>query len=303
MKIALTGAAGNITKPLALKLLAQGHSVTVIGRNAEHLQPLVDKGATPVIGSIEDEAFLKEAFQGADAVYTMVPAPYQAPDWVAYGEEVGRNYASAIRASGVKKVVNLSTYGAHRSEGIGPVASLARVEHALDTLTDTTVIHLRAGFFYSNLVRQIPTIQSDGILGGNYGSTERTLLLVHTDDIAEVAAEALTNEHFNGKEPYYIVSDVRAYADVAAVIGQAIGQELPWIPFSDEDFRAGAKGAGLSDTLADIFVGVGQGLADGTLAEHYESLAVKPALGKTKLEAYAQEFAGVYAQSKLAPVA
>lgn len=297
MKIVLTGAAGNITKPLAQTLLAQGHSVTVIGRNAENLQPLVDQGATAAVGSIEDEAFLTEAFKGANAVYTMVPAPYQAPDWVAYGGKVGHNYASAIRANGIKRVVNLSTYGAHRSEGIGPVASLAQVEQALDALPDTAVIHLRAGFFYSNLARQIPTIVGAGIMGGNYGPTERTLLLVHTNDIADVAADALTNDRFISDEPYYIVSDVRSYADVASVIGKAIGQELPWVPFSDEDFRNGAKQGGLSDTLADVFVEVGQGLANGKLAEHYESLPVKPPLGKTKLEEYAQEFAGVYAQS------
>lgn len=301
MKIVLTGAAGNISKPLAEALLAQGHAVTVIGRNAENLQSLVDKGATPAVGSIEDEAFLTEAFRGADAVYTMLPVPYHASDWIAYGKGVGANYAAALRANGVKKVVNLSTYGAHRREGIGPVNSIAQVEIALDTLTDTTVVHLRAGFFYSNLVRQIPTISGAGIMGGNYGSPERTLLLVHTDDIADVAAEALTNDHFDSREPYYVVSDVRAYSDVASVIGSAIGKEnLPWISFSDDEFRVGAKQGGLPETLIEIFTEVGQGLANGTLAEHYESLAMKPPLGKTKLEDYAQEFAGVYEQSKVA---
>ncbi|MBC8151446.1 MAG: NAD(P)H-binding protein [Bacteroidetes bacterium] len=297
MKIVLTGAAGNISKPLAQQLLAQGHSVTVIGRNPENLRPLVEQGATAAIGHIEDEAFLTEAFSGADAVYTMLPVPYHASDWVAYGAEVGQNYALAIRANDVKKVVNLSTYGAHRLEGIGPINSIGQVEKALNTLENTTIIHLRAGFFYSNLARQLPTIQRAHIMGGNYGPPDRTLLLVHTNDIAEVAADALTNDGFNSTEPYYVVSDVRSYTDVAAVIGKNIGEpDLPWVPFSDEEFRNGAKQAGMSDTLADIYVGVGQGLANGTLAEHYESLTVKPPLGKTKLEDYAQEFAALYAQ-------
>ncbi len=142
MNIVLTGAAGNVSQPLAQTLLAQGHAVTVIGRNPDNLKPLADQGATLTIGNIEDGAFLTEAFRGADAVYTMIPAPYQAPDWVAYGALVGGNYTSAIRANRVKKVVNLSTYGAHRSEGIGPVASLAKVEHALETLTNTSVMYV-----------------------------------------------------------------------------------------------------------------------------------------------------------------
>lgn len=289
MNLVLTGAAGNITKPLALKLLAEGHAVTIIGRNAENLKPLVDQGATAATGHMEDEAFLTAAFNGADAVHTMLPVPYHAADWVTYGQQIGQNYASALRTNGIKKVVNLSTYGAHRREGIGPVNSIAQVEIALSALpADTTVIHLRAGYFYSNLVRQMLSITGAGIMGGNYGSAERTLLLVHTDDIAQVAAEALTNDHFDSREPYYVVSDVRCYNEVASAIGKAIGKEnSPWIPFSNEDFRNGAKQADLSDTLVNIFTEVGQGLANGTLAEHYESLAVKPPLGKTKLEDYA----------------
>ena len=57
MKIVLTGAAGNITKPLAEKLLADKHEVSVIGRSAENLKSLTDKGAKALIGSVEDAAF------------------------------------------------------------------------------------------------------------------------------------------------------------------------------------------------------------------------------------------------------
>jgi len=116
MKITLTGAAGNITKPLAEKLLAAGHHVTVIGRNAENLNSLTDMGAIAAIGNVEEEAFITNAFKGADVVYTMMPVPYHRTDWVEYGELIGENYRNAIAANGIKKVVNLSTYGAHKLE-------------------------------------------------------------------------------------------------------------------------------------------------------------------------------------------
>ena len=81
MKYVITGGAGHISRPLTEKLLAAGHEVTVIGRNSEHLKPLTDKGAKAAIGSVEDVNFLKETFQGADAVYTMVPPTFSATDW------------------------------------------------------------------------------------------------------------------------------------------------------------------------------------------------------------------------------
>ncbi len=99
MNITLTGAAGNITKPLAEKLLSQGHKVTVIGRNADHLKVLTDKGAIAAIGSIEDEAFVREALRGADVVYTMIPVPYHFQDWVAFGELIGENYRKEFAAA------------------------------------------------------------------------------------------------------------------------------------------------------------------------------------------------------------
>ena len=80
MNITLTGAAGNITKPLAEKLLSTGHKVTVIGRNAENLKPLTDKVAIAKVGCIEVADFIKEAFKDAEIVYTMIPAPYDKPE-------------------------------------------------------------------------------------------------------------------------------------------------------------------------------------------------------------------------------
>ena len=64
----VTGATGNIGKALAETLLAQNKRVRVIGRSADRLQSLVEKGAEPLVGSLDDAAFLTQAFQGASVV-------------------------------------------------------------------------------------------------------------------------------------------------------------------------------------------------------------------------------------------
>lgn len=291
MKITLTGAAGNITKPLAERLLSQGHTVTVIGRNEDNLTSLRDKGAITAIGSIEDADFVNKAFYGADAVYTMVPVPWHEKDWVAYHEKVGLIFAKAIAQNGVKKVVNLGTYGGHRSDGKGPTAALARVEKALTHIPDIERVFLRPGFFYTNFFNQIAAIKN-GIIGGNYGDVNNVLLLSHTSDIADAAATALVTPNFNDGAPYYVISDIRSCADVARQIGKAIGNsELTWTPFTDEDTRNGLKQAGFSDELTEIYLEVGQFFAKGYLNEHYNSLAEKPKLYNVKLEDFAKEFA------------
>lgn len=124
MKYVLTGAAGNISRPLALHLAQAGHDVTVIGRHAENLKELTAAGIKAAIGSLTDTAFLTLCFTNADAVYTMVPPIANPTNWKQEIGTIGRNYATALQAAGTKYVVNLSSIGAHLHDGAGPVSGL-----------------------------------------------------------------------------------------------------------------------------------------------------------------------------------
>ena len=150
MKYVITGGAGNISKPLAEKLLNAGHDVTVISRSAENIRPLTAQGAKAAIGTVDDVEFLKNAFAGADAVYTMVPPKYDSSDLKSHIASIGKKYAGAIKANNIRYVVNLSSVGAHLPDGCGPVSGLYRVEQTLNELKDTNIRHLRSVYFYSN---------------------------------------------------------------------------------------------------------------------------------------------------------
>ncbi len=294
MKYVITGGAGHISKPLALQLLAAGHEVTVIGRNANNLSELIEKGARALAGSVENVNFLISAFTGADAVYTMVPPKMDAADWKGYIEQTGKNYADAISATGIKYVVNLSSIGAHLYDGCGPVSGIHRAELALNTLADVNIKHLRPAFFYQNLLANVGLIKQAGIMGGNYGEPGSTFVIVHPNDIAYVAGEELLALNFSGHSVKYIASDELAPSDIAKTIGEAIGKPgLPWVVFSDEQSRQGMLGAGLSEEVAKNYVEMGNALRTGTMTEDYWKH--HPAsLGKVKIADFAKEFAAVY---------
>jgi uncharacterized protein YbjT (DUF2867 family) len=294
MKYVITGGAGHISKPLAEILLKAGHEVTVVGRNADNLKSLTDQGATAAIGSVEDVEFLKKTFTGADAVYTMIPPNFGATDWKGFIGQIGANYAEAIKTSGVKHVVNLSSVGAHMEDGCGPVSGLYRAEKALNELQDVAIKHLRPGFFYYNLMSNIPMIKGMNILGGNFGDASTTAVLASTDDIAEVAAEELLNLNFTGKSIRYIVSDERTWGDVAKTLGQAVGKpELPWVGFSDEQTLGGLQQVGLPDEIAKNYTEMGVAMRTGAMTEDYYKN--KPStFGKVKLEDFAKQFSGAY---------
>ena len=296
MQYVISGSLGNISKPLAQRLVAAGHNVTVISSKADKVAQIEAIGAKAAIGSVEDIFFLTNAFTGADAVYTMVPPNFGSGNWKKYIASVGEKYAAAIQASGVKNVVNLSSIGAHMADGCGPVSGLFFVEKALNALPDVNVKHLRPGFFYPNFLANIGMIKHMGIIGGNYGEGTK-LVLVHPDDIAEAAAEELLGLSFSGKSVRYVTSDEKTTDEVAAILGKAIGKpELPWINFKDEDTVAGMTQAGLPQEIAENYAEMGAAMRSGEMASDY--LLHRPdVFGKTKLEAFAPVFAAIYSQS------
>ncbi len=294
MKYVITGGAGHISKPLAEKLLTAGHEVTVISRNAKNVESLVAKGAKAAIGSVEDVPFLTKSFAGADAVYTMVPPTMTAADWKGWIGQIGKNYTQAIKASGIKHVVNLSSYGAHLEDGCGPVSGLYRAEHSLNALSDTHIKHLRPGYFYPNLFANISLIKNLGIMGSNFGGNEHKLVMVDPADIADVASEELLHLNFTGHSVRYIASDEKFSDEIAAILGAAIGKPaLSWVVFSDEQALSGALQAGLPEEVAKNYIEMGGALRSGKMQEDY--VKHRPAaLGKTKLEDFAKVFALVY---------
>jgi len=296
MKFIVTGSLGNISKPLAEKLVAAGHSVAVVSSKANKTAQIKALGAKAAIGSVEDVAFLTKTFTGADAVYTMVPPNFGAANWKKYIAGIGENYAEAIHASGVKNVVNLSSLGAHMPEKCGPVSGLFFVEKALNALDGVNVKHLRPGFFYGNFLANAGMAKHMGIIGGNYGEGA-SLVIVHPEDIAEVAAEELLGLKFKGKSIRYIASDEKTTHEIAAILGRAIGKpELPWVNFKDEETLGGMLQAGVPEEIAKNYAEMGAAMRSGEMASDY--LKNKPTVfGKTKFEAFAPVFAAVYAQS------
>jgi len=295
MKYVVTGSLGNIGKPLAEKLVAAGHTVTVVSSDDKKVEQIQALGAQAAIGTVEDVDFLTRTFTGADAVYTMIPPNFGAQDLKQYIAGIGRNYAFAIHSSGVKNVVNLSALGAHMPEGCGPSSGLYTVEQALNELEDVNVLHLRAGFFYINFLSQIGMIQQMGIIGGNYGENTR-MPLVHPDDIAEVAAGELLDLEFSDKSIRYVVSDERPTGELASVFGNAIGKEdLPWVNFTDEESLAGMQQAGFPEEIARNYTEMGAAMRNGEMDSDYK-LHRPYRFEKTKLEDFAPYFAAVYAE-------
>ena len=297
MKITVTGSLGNISKPLTQALVQKGHSVTVISSKAERKTDIEAIGAKAAIGTMQDADFLSATFKGADVVYVMETLDEgsffdQNLDVIAANSEIGSNYKQAIQQSGVKRVVHLSSIGAHTNKGNGILAFHYHVESILKQLpNDVSIKFMRPVGFYYNMFAFIQTIKAQGAIVSNYGGDEKEPWVSPLDIAAAIAEEM--DKPFNGREIRYIASDEVSPNEVATILGEAIGKPyLKWLVIPGEQLLNGMIAAGMNPQTAKGFVEMNVGRRSGVLYEDY--YRNRPALGKVKLKDFAKDFTSVY---------
>jgi uncharacterized protein YbjT (DUF2867 family) len=291
MKIIVTGSLGNISRPLTHALVETGHQVVVISSDLAKQAAIEGLGASAAIGSVTDADFLTEAFQDADAVYTMVPPNFAAADPLSYYEQVGRCYATAIQASGIKRVVQLSSWGAHLQEGTGIISGSHRVEQILNQVNGASITHLRPCSFYNNLYLYTDMIKTQGFIATNYGGEDK-VVWVSPRDIAAVAVGELVARPAKNTIRY-VASDERSCNEVASILGAAIGKpDLRWLALSDEQVRAAMEKNGLPQRTAALLVELNASIRTGLIRQDYD--LHQPAMGTVKIEDFALEFAAAF---------
>lgn len=303
MNIILTGSIGNIGKPLTQTLIQNGHTVTVISSQAERQPAIEALGAQAAIGSIQDASFLTRTFQGADIVYLMETLDAaggdesdEDVDFISIISQIGLNYKQAIEQSGVKKVIHLSSIGAHMDKGNGFLVFHHNVEHILKQLpAEVSIKTMRPVGFYTNMFSFISTIKHKGAIISNYGGDQKEPW-VSPLDIAAVIAEEI-EQPFEGRTMHYIASDEVSPNEIARALGSAIGKpDLQWKVISDEQLLNSWLSVGFNPQIAQGFIEMQANQGTGKLYEDY--YRNQPVLGKVKLAEFAGNFAAVYQQEE-----
>lgn len=145
MNIALTGATGFVGRHLAPELLARGHEVTCISRDAARARAVVPPAARIAEADVRDEAALSRALAGADVAYYLV----HSMEGDAFGFEerdraAARTFAAACDEAGVRRIVFLGGLGDDASQ----LSAHLRSRHETGELlraSDAPVTELRAG--------------------------------------------------------------------------------------------------------------------------------------------------------------
>jgi len=260
----ILGASGNTGHVVAKTLLGRGQKVRAVGRNATHLQPLAAIGAEIFIADLTDASALTKAFQGADSAYVMVPPNPSSTDYRALQDRTSDAIAAAVQNAGVQNVVSLSSFGADKSSGTGPVVGLHNLEQKLNQIASANVLHLRAGYFMENTLGQAAAIRMmDSAVGPV--RPDLKLPMIDTHDIGAAAADALLRLDFQGKQTQELHGQRDLdYTEATSIIGKAIGKpNLGYIHAPDDQIRAAFVRMGMSDNMAGLILEMAAALNSG----------------------------------------
>jgi len=264
MTIATTAPSGNVGRHLVRALVRAGTRPRVLGHRPESIEPELRGLVDGRVIDLADRAGLARHLDGATALFLTVPA-VPAADPVAEYERFGSAVVAALADSTVERVVLQSSVGAELRNGAGEIDGLARVEELLDA-TGCSVLHLRAGFFFTNLLLQLEDLRAGEIT--TVLPRDHAMAWVAPVDIAHVAAGWLLRTDWSGRH-------VRAvhgprdltWPEAMRIVTEVTGHEVTVRVVDDETMRAALASAGMTDRQVEALVGMSTGLRDGFTPE------------------------------------
>jgi uncharacterized protein YbjT (DUF2867 family) len=264
LRIAVTTPTGNVGQHVVPLLIRAGIRPTVLVRDPARLDPALRDWVDAVAVDQGDDDAVLAATAGVDALYWVNPSNF-ADDPVAEYARVGGIAARAITENNISRVVFQSSVGAEKRHGAGEIDGLARTEELLEQ-TGADALHLRCGFFFSNLLLQLDAVKS-GVIPVVL-PVDQPMAWVAPQDIAEVAVLRLLAGGWSGREVQAVhgPQDL-SWRQATEIVAEATGQPLRAEQIPDEQMREMFRGAGMGDGLVDAVMGMSTGMRDDFVPE------------------------------------
>ncbi|WP_037912116.1 SDR family oxidoreductase [Actinacidiphila yeochonensis] len=240
--IVVTGATGNIGRPLTRALVEAGRQVTAVSRHTA----AVPDGARHVVADLAEPTGLKPVLAGAEALFLLLSGDLHA---------AGANPADIIgeaAANGVRRVVLLSTLGVvTRPFGATRVAMRALEDTLRESGLEWAV--LRPGGFASNALWWAESVRARQVVAAPFGDIG--VPVIDPADIAEVAAACLLDDRHTGGTYELTGPEVITPRRQAEALAAALGSPVAFHELTRAEARAAmaqSMPAELADDTLDI---------------------------------------------------
>jgi uncharacterized protein YbjT (DUF2867 family) len=227
-KILVTGATGTVGRQVVAELLARGHEVRALTRDAA--KAAFPAGAEVVEGDLTAPDGLAAALEGATGLHL-----------ITFGDaafsplETGPRILELARAAGVRRVTVL------HGGGPTPLEDAVRADDGVDW---TVLMPVE---FMANALEWADGIAASGEVREPF--VDRLSAMVHEGDIGAVAAVALTEEGHGGQTYVITGPEVLTVGDKVKTIAEAAGREIALVELTEEQAVEGWRAAGLPEDV------------------------------------------------------
>jgi uncharacterized protein YbjT (DUF2867 family) len=212
--ILVTGATGHVGRCVVERLVASGHGVRAVTRDPTRAR--LPARVEVVAADLADPETLRPHLDRVQAVFLIWP--FADP---AAAAQLAPRVADVLASAGSPRVVYVSAASAEAD----PDSFWAVVEHAI-TASGLPWTMLRPTGIATNTLGWAASIRAEGVVRWPYGAAARSM--VHEDDIAAVAVEALISNRYD-KQTYVLSGpETVTQAEQVRIIGEVIGRDLRW---------------------------------------------------------------------------
>ncbi|MEK5035517.1 SDR family oxidoreductase [Paenibacillus sp. FSL R7-0302] len=227
--IVIMGATGTIGSALVERLVDLGVPVRALSRDPEKLRHQIgEKGRAAIEVAWADAAdpeSLRRAFTGASQLFlAMSNSPRQI--------ELETSIIQIAAESGIEHIVKISSPAFEQS---APVAVAGWHQEIEKVLRESGLTHtvLRPYAFMQNLMRFAPTITTQNAFFGSMGHSPCNF--IDCRDIADVAAEALTNPDVSGQIYTLTGSEILSYPQIADRLSVLLNRPISYINMEPQE--------------------------------------------------------------------
>lgn len=271
MKIVVTTPTGHVGSRVARMLIQAGVRPTLLARHPARLDRATSEQADVVEADLSDADAVVLATRDTDALLWVAP-PTADPvaDPVAWYARLGANAARAVTENGIGRTVFLSSIGAEKRSGAGEIDGLARTEELLDA-TGATVLHLRCGYFFTNLLGELDSIR-EGVLKAPM-ALDYAQPWVDPRDIGEIAAARLLSAGWSGRHVQAVHGpEDLTLSRVAEIISEVTGHRVRAETICQDNLRRSLRSAGLGDKQVEGIAGMSTVMREDFIAEDKRSI-------------------------------
>lgn len=221
---AIMGITGQVGGVVARWLLAGGHDVRAVVRDAAKGAAWREQGCDVALADVTDPVALQHAFTDTEGVFVLLPPNFDPSPSFPESRAAIANLRTALEAAKPARVVVLSTIGAQASQE-NLLNQLGIMERELGTLP-MPIAFLRAAWFIENTAWDIAPARETGNVPSFLQPLDQPVPMVATADIGRVATELLL-ETWEGRRIIELEGPVRiSPALIAENLSALLGRKV-----------------------------------------------------------------------------